>query len=84
MSEGARKVQDRLQCGLSKGPLILFGVRAQHTYKMSHLMTKPTKWHICLAKTQINLGSQRRLIRLGRLVSSRGGSNEVCYQERLG
>ena len=23
---------------------------------MSHLMTKPTKWHVCPAKTQISLG----------------------------
>ena len=24
--------------------------------QMSHLMTKPTKWHVCKAKTQISLG----------------------------
>ena len=25
-------------------------------YQMSHLMTKPTKWHVRPAKTQISLG----------------------------
>ena len=25
-------------------------------HHMSHLMTKPTKWHVCPAKTQIGLG----------------------------
>ena len=25
-------------------------------YKMSHVMTKPTKWHVCPAETQISLG----------------------------
>ena len=26
------------------------------TFDMSHLMTKPTKWHVCPTKTQISLG----------------------------
>ena len=26
------------------------------SYNVSHLMTKPTKWHVCPAKTQISLG----------------------------
>ena len=29
---------------------------------MSHLMTKPTKWHVCPAKTLIRLGGKSRLI----------------------
>ena len=27
--------------------------------QMSHLVTKPTKWSVCLAKTQINLGTRQ-------------------------
>ena len=31
-------------------------LRSSSLTQMSHLMTKPTKWHVCPAKTQISLG----------------------------
>ena len=33
-----------------------FLYRALHNHYLSRLMTKPTKWHVCPAKTQISLG----------------------------
>ena len=46
---------------------------------MNRLMTKPTKWHVCPAKTQISLGIRLSVSSLGAydilLVLSWGGSN---------
>ena len=50
-------------------------------YQMSHLITKPTKWHVRPAKTQISLG-----IRPVLLVLSWGGSNifhRMCWKYQL-